>query len=207
MTKKFKNKYRIPSIRAQWWDYGSNAAYFITICTKNKKEYFGKIINRKMNLSPIGEMAHQIYNEIPNQFPYIIIDEFIAMPDHLHAIIIINKSVHPRFIADQNKQFIEDEEKQFIVNHQNPFIEDDSPLIANQEKKGGITGNKNPMLHENLSRVIRWYKGRMTFECRKINSDFQWQSLFYDNIIRNENSYWMIRQYIIDNPKNWKIKQ
>jgi putative transposase len=44
MPDKFKNKYRIPSARASWWDYGSNAAYFITICTQNRKHYFGKIV-------------------------------------------------------------------------------------------------------------------------------------------------------------------
>ncbi len=32
MTGKFQNKYRIPSARATWWDYGRNAAYFVTIC-------------------------------------------------------------------------------------------------------------------------------------------------------------------------------
>lgn len=47
---------------------------------------------------------------------------------------------------------------------------DDTP---NQNKiPGGITGDKNPMLHDNLSRVIRLYKGRVTFESWKIRADF-----------------------------------
>ena len=40
---KFKNKYRIPSTRLQTWDYGSDGFYFITICTKNRKHFFGEI--------------------------------------------------------------------------------------------------------------------------------------------------------------------
>ncbi len=47
--KKFQNKYRIPSARLQLWNYGSNAAYFITICTQNRAHFFGDIMNEKCN--------------------------------------------------------------------------------------------------------------------------------------------------------------
>lgn len=39
MSEKYKNKYRIASSRADWWDYSANAAYFITICTKDRKSF------------------------------------------------------------------------------------------------------------------------------------------------------------------------
>ena len=74
----------------------------------------------------------------------------------------------------------------------------------NRVSTGGITENKNPMLHDNLSRVIRWYKGRVTFESRKINAGFAWQSRFYDYIIRNEKSFNEITEYVKDNPKKWE---
>jgi len=45
MTEKFRNRYRVPSARMQNWDYGSNGAYFITICTKNMVHFFGEIDN------------------------------------------------------------------------------------------------------------------------------------------------------------------
>jgi putative transposase len=47
----YKNKYRIDSNRLDGYDYGSNGYYFITICTKDRIEYFGKIVNGKMQLS------------------------------------------------------------------------------------------------------------------------------------------------------------
>jgi len=50
MPDKFKNKYRIPSARLQNWDYGWNAAYFITICTKNRKHYFGNVVETSNNV-------------------------------------------------------------------------------------------------------------------------------------------------------------
>jgi len=54
---KFQNKYRISSARLQSWDYGWNAAYFITICTANRGCYFGNIVDAKMELTEIGEIA------------------------------------------------------------------------------------------------------------------------------------------------------
>jgi hypothetical protein len=54
ILEKFRNKYRIPSSRAPWWDYGWNAAYYVTICTKNRLFWFGDVVNREMkNLGSI----------------------------------------------------------------------------------------------------------------------------------------------------------
>ena len=57
MAEKFQNKYRTRSARRPNWDYSSNAAYFITICTQNHENYFGEIINQKMQLSQMGVIA------------------------------------------------------------------------------------------------------------------------------------------------------
>ncbi|HRP69197.1 MAG TPA: hypothetical protein PLY93_06675, partial [Turneriella sp.] len=55
-----------------------------------------------------------------------------------------------------------------------------------------------------LSKIIRWYKGRSTFEIRKsICHDFAWQSRFHDHIVRNEQSLNQIRLYIQQNPFHW----
>ena len=68
---------------------------------------------------------------------------------------------------------------------------------------GGFAGLKNPMLHDNLSRVVRWLKGRITFECRKINCDFKWQRNFHERIIRTEIEYLNVMKYIRNNPVWW----
>ncbi len=61
------------------------------------------------------------------------------------------------------------------------------------------------MLNNNISRVIRWYKGICTFNMRKIHADFQWQSRFHDHhIIRNDDEYQRIADYINTNPQNWE---
>ncbi len=77
-------------------------------------------------------------------------------------------------------------------------------LINNVHKNdGGFAYGKNPMLNNNLSRIIRWYKGRVTYDSRKIDPDFKWQALFHDQIIHDQQHLDITRQYIINNPKNY----
>lgn len=95
MTEKFFGKYRIPSARLQNWNYGSNAAYFITICTQNREQIFGIIENGEMILNEIGKKAEICLNEIPVHFPFVEMGAFVVMPNHVHAIIVINKPVNP----------------------------------------------------------------------------------------------------------------
>ena len=89
---KFQNKYRIPSARAPFWDYGWNASYFVTICTHNHIFYFGDIGEEEMVLSDVGEIALQCWLEIPEHFPFVKLDTFVIMPNHVHGIVIIDKN-------------------------------------------------------------------------------------------------------------------
>jgi len=79
------------SIRLRSWDYGSNGKYFVTICTKNQLPYFGKIQNSILITTPIGDYATKCWYAIPDHYPFIELDAFILMPNHLHGIICIAK--------------------------------------------------------------------------------------------------------------------
>lgn len=201
MQNKFQNKYRISSARLQSWDYSKNGAYFITICTQNREHFFGEIVNQEMQLSELGKLAQQFWIEIPMHFPFVELGNFVVMPNHVHGILIINNTVETRFIASHNVN-------NNVNNHEINFvIENETRLIASlQDEKniGGFSGNKNPMLHDNISKIIRWYKGRCTYESRKIDSNFGWQSRFHDHIIRNSKSFDIIQNYIVENPSKWE---
>jgi len=88
---KFQNKYRIPSARATWWNYGWNGAYFITICTANMRHLFGDIKNGKINFSHLGIIADILWHEIPHHASWVELGDFVVMPNHLHGILILNK--------------------------------------------------------------------------------------------------------------------
>ena len=89
---KYQNKYRIPPARAPFWDYAWNASYFVTVCTQNRICWFGNVVNGQMVLSEIGEIAHQCWSDIPIHFPFVKLDAFVVMPNHVHGIVTIDKS-------------------------------------------------------------------------------------------------------------------
>jgi putative transposase len=195
---KFRNKYRIPSARLQNWDYGSNGAYFITICTKNRVHYFGEIVDGEMKLNDMGKLAEQYWLSIPQQFSFVELGNFVVMPNHTHGILIIDKNDN-----ETNSNANVDTDVDVDAN-----VDIKTRLIASRpsqpEKTGGFAGNKNPMLHNNISRIIRWYKGRCAFEIRKIHAGFEWLPRFHDHIIRHAESFETIQNYIVNNPINWK---
>jgi REP element-mobilizing transposase RayT len=191
----FNNKYRIESARLQSYDYASEGAYFITICTKNRVHYFGEIVETQFIASELGQIAEKIWEEIPKQFPFIELGEFVIMPNHTHGILIIKNTVE----INTNDSHVDADshvETRLIAS-----LPTDIPTPTKQS--GGFAKTKNPMFHDNISRVIRWYKGRCTFEMRKIHADFEWQSRFHDHIIRNTQSFETIQNYIATNAINW----
>lgn len=84
----FKNKYRIESARLKGWDYRAPGYYFVTIVTKGRVPYFGKVQGDDVRLSAIGEIAAQCWAENPQHHAGIELDEWIIMPNHVHGIVV-----------------------------------------------------------------------------------------------------------------------
>lgn len=87
MSSTFKKR---KSNRLKEYDYSKTGYYFVTLCTENGKEYFGKIENGKMVLSQYGEIAEKFWKEIPEHYDKVEMDEYVIMPNHIHGILIIN---------------------------------------------------------------------------------------------------------------------
>lgn len=86
-------KYRIPSARLVEYDYGSNGMYFVTICTRQRERSLGTIqaATAEIHPSAIGQVAIDCWQAIPTFHPYVELDAFQLMPDHLHGLLCINK--------------------------------------------------------------------------------------------------------------------
>jgi len=200
MSDKFRNRYRISTSRASWWDYG-NGSYFLTICTRNRIHFFGEIIDGEMYKSKIGEIAEDHWKKIPDQFHHVKLGVFVIMPNHMHGIINIHGSLHES--SDLESKTIDFP----VVDFPDVDLGNDpenNPQNISKSHRGGITGIHNPMLHQNLSRMIRWYTGRVSYESHKLNTDFNWQRRFDDRIIRDSEEYKIKTRYIQQNPLNWK---
>jgi len=169
----FKNQYRTHTTRLENYDYSQGGYYFITICTDNKKLFFGNIKNGKMELNEIGEIVSNFYQQIPKHFSNIKIDKYVIMPNHIHDIIVINNS--------------RDEAVPRLYQGKYPQLSKISPKAAS------------------LPVVIGSFKSICT---KRINQsspyiNFKWQTGYYDHIIRNEQDYNNIWDYIDYNPDKW----
>ncbi len=177
MSDLFNNKYRIPSARLKGWDYRQNAMYFITICTKEREHFFGEISNEGMIFSETGKLCEKYLNEIPAHFPFVLLDESVVMPNHLHAIVVIDvETLHATSLP---------------ALHATPVHA--TPVHSSISPKSG-----------SLSTILRSFKAAVTKDAKSFARDFGWQTRFHDHIIRDEDSYWRIKKYIQTNVQNWK---
>jgi putative transposase len=166
---KYLNKYRTPTARATWWNYANTGLYFITICTDNREQYFGKIENGKMILSEIGLIVQQEWDKSFEIRAELFCDVFVIMPDHIHAILRIVVRTHGRAYIPQ------------------------SHGVAYRPPKS-------------ISSFVAGFKSAATKrinEFRNMPKSPVWQHRFHDHIIRNESEYFRIKEYILENPKNW----
>lgn len=196
---KFNYKYNPKSNRLENYNYSESGLYFITICTKDKQEYFWEIINWKMILNEYWKIVEKYYLEIPEVFWYVITDQFIIMPNHIHFIFFLNKC------RDVDLSHLKNSKNN--LNSKNRDAINGHLYREGNGNKWWFAWNRNCMIEKWLWKIINWYKWRCTFEMNKLNEKiyFAWQSNYYDRIIRDkDNELDRIRKYIVYNPLKWK---
>ena len=167
-------KHHRRSIRLQGYDYTRPRGYFITVCTCQRKNLFGEIIDGTMKLNEYGKIAEQYWLEIPQHFPKTELDEFVIMPNHIHGIIwIISVSVGTRHAVSQLKR---------TESFGKPVPGSVPTMI--RSFKSAVTKKINEIYLKPGAPV--------------------WQRNYYERIIRNKNELNRIRGYIRNNPANWQ---
>ncbi|MCF8373421.1 MAG: transposase [Bacteroidales bacterium] len=170
------------SIRLKGYDYSRAGLYFITICVKNRKCLFGKIINDEMVLNDTGEMVEAKWLELPQRFKNIQLHEFIVMPNHFHAILeivaatlVVAPKGQPQGIAPT-------------------IAQTDTPT---SKTVGDMVGAFQSIV------TVEYIRGVKNANWPRFNKKL-WQRDYWEHIIRNEQSYKRISDYIRDNPAKWK---
>ena len=170
----FRDKYRIETTRKRDWNYAAASWYFVTICTENKRCYFGFIKDAALKPSFLGQYAEACWREIPSHHENVTIDDFVVMPNHIHGIIVIDG---PEWMPPLRRK----------GEHRPP------QRLSAVFPKGS-----------SLGAIVRSYKSAVTTWAHEQRLKFAWQPRFHDRIIRGKNSLENIRQYIQDNPINWE---
>ena len=232
MGKLFRDKYLAESARYKDYDYSLAGKYYVTICTKDKTHFFGEIENGEMILSEVGKITQQMLKMITMHFPFVGLDEFVIMPDHIHIIIVINETQKNQKSIDLNYNSVKSS------SHDNvPLTGIVEPLhatalrppsknIIDCDKNAStniLNGDKNTCTNNHgetknmymssispksgsLATIIRSFKSAVTIRARGINPSFTWQPRFYDHIIRTGIELSKIRSYIKSNPAKWNYR-
>ena len=200
MHQKFQNKYRGQSTRLQTWDYSSEGSYFITICTKNSQHFFGKVKDGKMILSEIGKVVEEEWIKSIGMRPEMEIQlgEFVVMPNHFHGIINIRRAAMRR--GPDNGAQCAPLSAEISSSQNTVAMRRDRTEASASAQKNQFGSQSN-----NIASIIRGFKSAVTCWCKKNGfPNFGWHPLFHDHIIRDQNAYFNISNYIRNNPENWK---
>ena len=177
------NRHHRRSIRLPGYDYSQPGAYFVTICVNQRQCLFGDIVDGQMVLNQYGMVVADTYQWLCQHYSYLHTDEWIVMPNHFHAIMVI---------ADKSRR----------------GVSRNAPTINKQQT---ANNSSNPIAKRKpLGRLIGAFK---TVSTKKINilrdapGTKLWQRNYYEHIIRNQEAMDKIRHYIANNPISWSIDQ
>ena len=81
------------SIRLDGYDYSHAGAYFISIAAQGRLCLFGSVVDGELRLNDAGKMVRRVWDGMPDRFPFINMDEFVVMPNHVHGVIFIRQPV------------------------------------------------------------------------------------------------------------------
>ena len=147
-----------------------------------------------MNLSNIGVLADIFWHEIKNHSKNVKLDAFVVMPNHIHAILILNGG----YIDDDKTVVVGDS----VVVGTGHALSLPQPQLQPQKKSIGQNRYQN-IGKNSVSSIIGSYKSAVTKHSRRLGYTFEWQRLYYDHLIQNEHSFNNISNYINNNVKKW----
>ena len=77
------------AIRLRGRNYTADGAYFVTLCAVEGAPVFSTREGDGIALSPIGAVVADAWRWLSTQYPYVTLDEWCVMPDHLHGIVVL----------------------------------------------------------------------------------------------------------------------
>lgn len=175
--------------RLSGYDYSSAGAYFITVCTFNRRCLLSEVVLNPDNqsvrqddvgaihespvcsaellyeaaeirLKPYGKTVENVIKTLPQKFG-IVISDYVIMPNHVHFVVIV------------------DEERAI---HESPL-----------QKRSLI------------SKTVGYFKATVSRQIHEFSPEKDiWQRGYHDHIIRNDEEYLKIAEYIRTNPGKWE---
>ncbi|MGQ9560283.1 MAG: transposase [Candidatus Oleimicrobiaceae bacterium] len=166
------------SIRLKGYDYTQPGAYFVTLVTQNREYPFGDVVDGKMRLNTLGRIVADEWTKTAVLRPHVMVDAFIVMPNHIHAIIVL---------GDRGRGTLQGAPK--------------GQRAPTTEQFGKPTSDSIPT-------IVRLLKSATTKRINALRATPGapvWQRNYYEHIIRYEHALERIRHYIAENPMQWHL--
>ncbi len=175
------------SLRLPTYDYSQSGAYFVTLCAFERKDLFGNIKNGAMLLNEYGKIVADEWVKSSVIRTEIVLDEWVIMPNHFHAIVWIRDSAGAHGVR--------------------PCIHAVRPCIHTRGARRAPL--RAPLRREprSVSSLIAGFKSAVTKHIYAIRNDTLpvWQRNYYERIIRSERELFAVRRYIVENPLKWEM--
>jgi len=195
------------SIRLQGYNYSQSGLYFVTICTKEHILLFGNIHADIMLLNEAGKIAKHEMEKTPKHRKNILLHEYTVMPNHVHFIIEItndnmdcNEPLNDcRGVACYALAGYDANEGVARYAPTTTGCDDNKSVAFARAENNNIMSKISPK-PRTLSSIVRAYKSAVS----KQLGYSPWQRNYHENIIRNEQSYCKITEYIKNNSQTWE---
>jgi REP element-mobilizing transposase RayT len=169
-------KHHRRSIRLRGYDYRSDGAYFLTVCTRDRACVFGSVTGPAVNLSRRGMIASNCWHDVPNHRPYVVLDQFIVMPNHVHGIFWIEDGLADDCRADTCVA---------LHHHGNQHPRPPAGSV------GAIVGSYKAAVSREINRL------------RPGAARDLWQPNYFEHVIRTDRGLEAAREYVRANPERW----
>jgi len=197
----YKNKYRSETHRLAGRDYSQEGIYFITICCEGKICFLGEIQENTMILNDWGKIVEEeILLSVEKRTDWIF-HQWVIMPNHLHFLIeIVDTHIVDTHIVDTHIVDTHIVDTHIVDTHCSAYLQQQQ---QQQQQKQSILHRKP----RSISSFVAIFKSKTTKKIREMIGNPEqkvWQNNYHDHIVRNQESFDKIYNYIENNPLMWR---
>ena len=216
------------SIRLKGYDYTRPGAYFVTIVTQGRACLFGEVVAGEMRMNDAGRMVQQVWDELALFYEGVQTDAFIVMPNHVHGIIILTGNVRATPRGCPNPQSGPGQARGPAPTSGSGQARGPAPTVApaapshppmtqpyppmtqpyppmGQPRGVAPTLGLPDVVHRFKTMTTKRYADGVRANQWPPFPGRLWQRNYYEHIIRDDQSWQRIREYILTNPLRWHL--
>lgn len=198
-------KHHRRSIRLKGYDYAQAGFYFITLCCQNRACLFGKIEKGVMILNEYGHIAYNEWMKTTEIRNNVELGEFVIMPNHIHGIVrlVDRGELHS---PDNTNELNAPNERGVCdtSNNRDVYNTPNNQDVCDTPNNRDVCNTSLRSPSQTIGAIVRGYKSSVTKQLGLLGFNEKiWQRNYHEHIIRDEQSYMKISNYILNNPANW----